>query len=320
MAVGIISFGSYIPKNRVYINNSHLNINQRSIAGIDEDTVTISVAAAKKALSKINPAKIGAIYIGSESHPYAVKPTATIVGAAFGVGENFMSANVEFACKGGTAALQICYALVKAQMIDYGLAIGADVAQAAPKDILEQSAAAGGAAFIIGKDDNEIIATIDATSSVSFDTPDFWRRGLQKYPEHMNRFTGEPSYFKTVIASTKKILELTNLKPSDFHYVVFHQPNGKFPLTVAHALGFSMEQLNPGLLVTKIGNTYSASSLLGLTAVLDQAKPTQKILLVSYGSGSGSDAFILTTTQSINSAKTLENQNRRTISTKGVLR
>lgn len=317
MAIGIVGYGSYIPKNRVSNTKSNLNIEQRAIAGIDEDTVTISVTAAQVALAKIDPTKIGAIYIGSESHPYAVKPTATIVGTALGVGENFMAANIEFACKGGTAALQICYGLVKASLINYGIAIGADVAQAAPKDILVQSAAAGGAAFVIGNNNDEMIATIDATSSVSFDTPDFWRRGLQKYPEHMNRFTGEPSYFKTVIASTEKILKLTNLKPKDFDYLIFHQPNGKFPITAANILGFSIEQLKPGLLVNNIGNTYSASSLLSLAAVLDQSKPNQKILLVSYGSGSGSDAFVLTTTGSHFSANTIKNENKQTISTSG---
>ena len=36
-----------------------------------------------------------------------------------------------------------------------------------------------------------------------------------------------------------------------------------------------------------------------MCSVLDQAEPDKKILLVSYGSGSGCDAFILKTTQNI---------------------
>ena len=242
---------------------------------------------------------IQAIYVGSESHPYAVKPTATIVGEALGIGNNYFAADLEFACKAGTAALQICYGLVKADMIRYGLAIGADTAQATPGDILEYSASAGGAAFIVGNREQEIIATIDHTLSVSSDTPDFWRRPEQAYPQHMNRFTGEPSYFTHVIAATERMLNETNTQPSDYDYVIFHQPNGKFPRVAAKKLGFTFEQLEPGLLGTTVGNTYSGNSMPSLAAVLDVAQPGQKILLTSYGSGSGSDSFAFTTTQNI---------------------
>lgn len=282
MEVGIVGFGSYIPKD-----NKNL---------VDQDTATIAVCAAQKAFLKsgINSKKIGAIYVGSESHPYATKPTATIVGDALSVGQDFFAADVQFACKGGTAAIQICYGLIKAGMIDYGLAIGADVAQARPGDVLEKYVGAGGAAFILGNKKDEIIATIDETISITTNTPDFWRRSLQKYPEHTNRFTGEPSYFRHTISAAEKILKKTGLSVKDFDHVVFHQPNLKFPKVTAKRLGFSKQQIETGLLVEKIGNCYSASSLLGLSSVLDTAKSGQKILLVSYGSGSGSDAFVLT--------------------------
>jgi hydroxymethylglutaryl-CoA synthase len=65
----------------------------------------------------------------------------------------------------------------------------------------------------------------------------------------------------------------------------------KFPLQVATDLGFTRDQLVPGLLVNKIGNTYAGAALIGLTNVLDHADPGDRILLVSFGSGAGSDAF-----------------------------
>lgn len=314
MNVGIVGFGSYIPKWRIRVEEiakawnqdpkkiiAGLRIEEKSVPNYDQDSATIAVDACKNALirAQIKSSQINAIYVGSESHPYAVKPTSTIIGQALETSENYFAADLEFACKAGTAAMQICYGLVKAGLIKYGLAIGSDTAQSRPGDILEYSAGAGAATFILGNEDEEIVATIDHTLSISSDTPDFWRRNLQKYPSHAGRFTGEPSYFKHVLSATKKNLESTNLKPQDFSYVIFHQPNGKFPLLAAQKLGFSKEQIIPGLLVTKIGNAYSASSLLSLAAILDIAKPNQKILLTSYGSGSGSDSFILTTTSNI---------------------
>ena len=122
---------------------------------------------------------------------------------------------------------------------------------------------------------------------------------MQKYPEHAGRFTAEPAYLKHVSAIVKKIFEKHSCGPESFDYVVFHQPNGKLPLIAAKSLGFKSAQIDPGLNWQDIGNTYTASSLLGLCAVLDQAQPDKRILLVSYGSGSGCDAFILKTTQNI---------------------
>jgi hydroxymethylglutaryl-CoA synthase len=311
MTVGIVGYGAYVPRYRIKAEEiarvwnqdvkkikSGLFVHEKSLPGGDEDAATIAVESSQNALARANidKTKIGAIYVGSESHPYAVKPTATIVGSALGIGNNYTAADMEFACKAGTAALQACVGLVKSNIIKYGLAIGTDTAQAKPGDMLEYSASAAGASFVIGNKQTEIVATINDTFSLSSDTPDFWRRNKTSYPSHTGRFTGEPAYFAHTINTTKEILKKNSLSIPDFDYVVFHQPNGKFPMLAAKKLGVTKEQLDPGLLAPTIGNSYSACSLVGLCAVLDNAKPNQKILLVSYGSGSGSDAFVITTT------------------------
>ncbi|HHO57189.1 MAG TPA: hydroxymethylglutaryl-CoA synthase [Thermoplasmatales archaeon] len=307
----IVGYGAYVPRYRIKAEEiarmwgkepssitSGLNVFEKSVPSIDEDTVTISVEAARRAVksSKIDAKEIGAIYVGSESHPYAVKPTATIVAEAIEATPDMTAADYEFACKAGTAGMQNCIALVETGMIKYGMAIGADIAQAAPGDALEYAAAAGGAAFIIGK---EGIARINATVSFTTDTPDFWRREGQPYPGHGERFTGEPAYFRHVMGAAKMLMERMGTSPSDYDYAVFHQPNGKFPLRVAKKLGFEKKQVEDGLLCPIIGNTYSGSTMLGLAAVLDVAKPGQRILAVSYGSGAGSDAFDITVEDAI---------------------
>jgi len=310
--IGIISYGAYIPRYRIKTEeiakvwgkdgktiSRGLGINEKTVPGIDQDTATISVEAARAALKRCNidPQEIGAIYIGSESHPYAVKPTGTIVGEAIGATPDIMVADYEFACKAGTAGIQSCTALVKAEMAKYGLAIGADTSQAAPGDALEFSASAGGGAFIIGKDN--VIATINHTLSYTTDTPDFWRRAERKYPSHGGRFTGGPAYFKHITNAAKKMMEKVNTKPEDYNYAIFHQPNGKFPVKVAKILGFSMDQIKQGLMVPNIGNTYSGATMVGLASVLDMAKPGDRIFLTSYGSGAGSDSFDITVTDEI---------------------
>jgi hydroxymethylglutaryl-CoA synthase len=300
---GIVSYGVYIPKFRIRVEeiarvwgdksdvSQSLLVYEKSVPDMDEDAVTIAVEAARNAIMRadLDPSRIGAIYVGSESHPYAVKPTGTIVGEAVCAGSCFTTADFEFACKAGTAAVQACLGLVSSGLIDLGLAIGSDVSQGAPGDMLEYTAAAGGAAFVIGCRD--LAAEIDGFYSFTTDTPDFWRREGMPYPEHGGRFTGEPAYFKHVTSAARGLMERLGTKPNDYDYAVFHQPNGKFPLRVAAKLGFTKAQIEPGLVVPMIGNTYSGSSLLGLAATLDIARPGEKIFLVSFGSGAGSDAF-----------------------------
>ena len=313
---GIVSYGVYVPSYRIRVEEiakqwgenpdiikSGLLVEEKSVPDMDEDTATMAVEASRAAILRagLDPGEIGAIYVGSESHPYAVKPTATIVGAAIGASNSITAADFEFACKAGTAAIQTCIGLVALKKIKYGLAIGADVSQSSPGDALEYTAGAGSAAFVIG--DDSVIAEIEDFTSFTSDTPDFWRRDLQKYPSHGGRFTGEPAYFRHIISATKELMDKTGLQPADFDYAVFHQPNGKFPLKAAKSLGFNSKQLKPGLIVTHIGNTYSASSLIGLSAVLDNALPGQRILMTSFGSGAGSDSFALTVTDGIDEVR-----------------
>lgn len=312
MDVGIVSYGAYVPRYRIKPHeiaavwgvdgdamSSGLGIESKSVPGPDEDVITIAVEAARIALSRcgIDTKDIGSIYVGSESHPYAVKPSATIVAEAIGATPNLTAADYEFACKAGTAAIQTCCGLVGSKAIRYGVAIGADTSQGAPGDALEYTASAGGAAFIIGSE--KVIAKINRTCSYTTDTPDFWRREGEKYPSHGGRFTGEPAYFKHIISCAGNLMKSQKTKPSDYNYAVFHQPNGKFPVSVAKMLGFTKEQISLGLLTPVIGNTYSGAVMIGLAAILDVAQPDDRILMVAYGSGAGSDSFDITVTQEI---------------------
>lgn len=312
MSVGIVSYGIYIPRYRIKVEEiakvwganansiiDGLMVYEKSVPDMDEDTITIAVEAARYAINRagINPEKIEAIYTGSESHPYAVKPSSTVVAEAVGATPNLTAADFEFACKAGTAAIQTCMGMVDSDMIELGMAIGSDVSQGAPGDALEYTAAAGGVAYIIGKKNQ--VAKIESTYSFTTDTPDFWRREGMPYPEHGGRFTGEPGYFKHVASAAQGLMERMGTKPSDYDYAVFHQPNGKFPTRVAKVLGFTSEQIKHGLVVPRLGNTYSGSCMMGLAATLDIAKPDDRIFMTSFGSGAGSDAFSFEVTDKI---------------------
>lgn len=306
--VGIVGYGAYVPRYRLTSQeaselwtdgNTISPVREKAVPGLDEDVATMSMEAARNALARasyvnpgFNPAKLGAVWVGSESHPYAVKPTSTMVAEAIGATPYTQAADWQFACKAGTEAIQAAIGFVGSGMAEFALAIGMDAAQGRPGDALEYTAGAGGAAFIIGPAERSLVE-IEGSLSYVTDTPDFWRRQYEKYPEHAGRFTGEPAYFHHITASSEQLMKEMGLTAADFTWAVFHQPNAKFPMKVGEELGFKREQMKPGLLVNDIGNTYAGSSVIGLTAILDIAQPGDRILLASFGSGAGSDAFCL---------------------------
>ena len=315
---GIVGYGAYVPRYRIKVAEiarawgweadafrEGLAMEEKAVAAPDQDTISLAVEAARRALrrARTDGSRIGALYVGSESHPYAVKPSGTVVAEAIGATPDVHIADLEFACKAGTEAMHLCVGLVEAGRVETAMAIGADTAQGAPGDPLEFATSAGAAAFVFGREG--LVATVDAICSYATDTPDFWRREEERFPRHGGRFTGDPAYFHHITSAARRIMEETGLRPGDFAHAVFHQPNGKFPARVGKMLGFTREQLRLGLLSPRIGNVYSGSSPMGLCAVLDGANPEERILLVSYGSGAGSDAFVFTVTERIQQVREL---------------
>lgn len=322
-----MSYGSYIPRYRIRIADiaaawkkdvdevsRSLGLTDKSVPGFDEDAATIAIEAATACLAGFSGSRdeVDVLFVGSESHPYAVNPTSTIVGELLEIGNAYLAADMEFACKAGTAAIQAIAGLVAAGHARHGLAIAADTAQGKPHDFLEYTAAAGGAAFLLGSE--RVVARLIADTSYSSDTPDFWRRDGMRYPSHAGRFTGEPAYYTHVMGAATQLLEMTRTTASDYDYCIFHMPNGKFPREVAKRLGFTPQQLAPSLLVDRIGNAYSATTMLALSAVLDIAKPGQKIFMVSYGSGAGSDAFVWVTTEELIALQQLRRRKKLLVS------
>src|SRR5512142_626025 len=226
--VGIVGYGAYVPRfrlpakevSRVWTEGkAGLPIKEKAVPGLDEDVITMSIEAARNAMKRamIDPTEIRAVWVGSESHPYAVKPTSTIVAEAIGAAPNTQGADMEFACKAGTEALVATMGIVGSGMGHYGMAIGMDTAQGKPGDALEYTAGAGGAAFVVGPAE-ESLAVINSAYSYVTDTPDFWRREYQRYPEHGMRFTGEPAYFKHITEAGRAMLDATHTTAADYQY------------------------------------------------------------------------------------------------------
>ncbi|MBI2016603.1 MAG: hydroxymethylglutaryl-CoA synthase, partial [Candidatus Rokubacteria bacterium] len=222
--VGIAGYGAYVPRARIAARaiaaawgrspDARLPLREKSVPAADEDTVTMAIEAARGALrrARLAPSSIRAVWVGTESKPYAVKPSSTVVAEALVATPWVSAADLEFACKAGSEAMQAACAYVGSGMADYALAIGMDAAQSKPGDHLEFTAAAGGAAYLFGPADNAL-AVVEASRSFVTDTPDFFRRQHMHYPEHGHRFTGEPSYFRHSVEASRGLLEELGRRP-----------------------------------------------------------------------------------------------------------
>jgi len=310
--IGIVSYGFYLPSwrittkeiasvwgnNHIEIENSLL-VKEKTIASIDEDSLTMAFESSSMALKNFfdDKEKIKFVFFGSETPPYAVNPASTTLAEFLGLKNDYLANDHQFACKAATGALISALGLIKSNIFDYGLVVASDKATGKPHDPLEYTAASGSVALIIGKSD--VALEIIDQQSFSSDTPDFWRREGIRYPSHGGRFTGKPSYFHHIHQASIILLKKTKLKPKDFRYAVFHMPNGKFPQEVAFILGFEKKQIEKSLVVSYLGNFYTASALMGLVSVLEEAKEDDLIFFCSYGSGAGSDAFVFRVTKNL---------------------
>jgi hydroxymethylglutaryl-CoA synthase len=309
---GIISYGFYVPRFRIKTDviaatwgrcadkiGKSLLIEEKAVAGRDEDILTMAYEASTMAFEQKErlKAKVGAVFIGSETFPYAVKPTATSLATWVGLSHHYLAYDAQFACKAGTGALLSAAALVKSKDIDTALVCAADKANAAPRDALEYTAGSGANAWLLGNSD--VAIEIVDWRSYSSDTPDFWRRSKMEYPSHAGRFTGDPAYFTHIREASQSLLQKSGMRSEQFTHAVFHMPNGSFPLKVGKQLGFTRAQIEASYIVPYLGNSYAASALMGLVAALEKANNGDLIFFASYGSGAGSDAMILRCTERI---------------------
>src|SRR3954469_13752381 len=130
--VGIVGYGAYIPRYRIAAREiarvwadgqGGVPVEAKSVPGADEDTITMSIEAARNALARggIRAEQLSAVWVGSESHPYSVKPSGTLVAEALGATPWVSAADWEFACKAGTEALTAGMGMVGSGMAQYVL-------------------------------------------------------------------------------------------------------------------------------------------------------------------------------------------------------
>jgi len=288
---GITSYGAYVPLWRLsreaIIKGSR---GEKAIRNFDEDSTTMAVAAAVDCLRGGDRETIDGLFFASTTAPYREKMIATTVAAAADLRRDVITADFCNSLRSGTGALKMALDVVNAGSARQILVVATDCRMGAPGTDFEQYCGDGAAAILVGNDD--IVADIEHWHSLSNELNDIWRRDDDEFIRAWeDRFIYSIGYVNTTAEVVSALLQKASLSPGDFSRAVFAAPTPRTHGDVSKKLGFDPKEQVQHHYFDVMGNTGTAYSLMLLVAALEEAKPSDRLLLTSYGNGS--DAAVL---------------------------
>jgi len=302
MTRGILSYGAYIPALRIdraaiaaanaWAFPSVRAKGARALANWDEDTVTMSVEAARG----VSPSGIGALIFASTTPPYADLQNATLVTSALGLPIETATTDTAGSLRAGTAALLAALHTTEPAST---LVTAADARRAKPGSAQELSYGAGAVAFSIGE--GPVIAKLLATASRAEQFVDHYRQTGEKYDYYWEeRWVRDEGYAKIIPPAIKAALEKAGVKPAEIAHFILPAMQQAVPAAIAKSCGIPAESIADNL-AANCGDTGAAHGLLMLAAALEKAKPGDKLLLVTFGAGT--DVLVFEATGAISNYK-----------------
>jgi len=307
--VGITSYGAYIPWYRMnrkvifdqlgWFNPATAGVarGEKSVANYDEDTITMAVSAAIDCLTNKDRTSVDGLYLASTSLPFAERQNSVIVSEALDLGSGIRTADFSNSLKSGTTALLSAFDAVREGGTT--MVCASDNRVGKPGSSQEHTFGDGAAALLVGSEG--VIAEFKGSYSVSHDFIDF-RRAQSEIFVHgwEERWIRDEGYAKIIPEAAMGLAKKYNLNVSDFAKIIIACPVAGALKGLVKMLGANPEQIQDNL-VANVGDTGTAMPLMMLTAALEDAQPGDKILVLSYGSGS--DALFFEVTDEIEKVK-----------------
>ncbi len=290
--IGITAYGGYVPYNRIQRAEIQKEFGtkglkgERAVAGYDEDSATMAVAAAMNATGNRYGLDLKGVYFATTTAPYAEKQSDTLIAAALDLPSQIRTAEFTDTLRAGTSALLAAADSVTAGHSPILVAAG-DMRSGGPSGSNEASFGDAGAAIILG--DHNPLATIIGSASIALEIVDTWRNQGDAFVRNWDeRFQMEYGYGKAIPEVLKSLAAKIKLEPKDFAKVIF--PVAPKTQEMLLKLGFAREQIADSMM-NAVGLCGAAHPLLMLVAALETAKPGDKILVLSYGEGADAIAF-----------------------------
>ena len=287
---GIIAHGAYVPRFRLGAETAGWPGSQeRAVANFDEDSVTMAVAAGLDCLRGRDRQAVDALFFASSTVPYAEKQGAAIISAALDLRRDIFAADVTDVLRAGTTALRSALDAVAAGSACQALVVVADSRQGAPRSETERNSGDGAAAFLVGQDD--IVAEFSGSYTLTENMLDNWRSSGDPFVRSWeDRFAIEEGLERIVPEALEGFLAKLQLAIDDIARVALYAPDARRHARLVRRLGLRPEQVQDPLF-GRLGNTGAAFPLMLLSTALDEAKPGETLLSVSYGDGSDVLAF-----------------------------
>jgi len=304
--VGIVSFGAYVPFYR--LSRDRIGSawgkggasTERTVAGADEDAITMAVGAGLDCLQGWVKEEIDCLYFASTTPPYALKQSASIISAACNLRGDINTADFGNSFRSGTNAIRSAIDAVKSGSYKKVLVTASECQIPPPDSEQEFILGDGAAAFLIG--DSDVAVSIEGSYSISNEFMDFWRLPTDLYNQSWeDRFVLDMGYFRLLPQAVSGLMEKYQVSSKDFSKVVYNAPDPRSHRAIAKSLGFDVNKQVQNPLFDVVGNTGAASSMMILISALEGAKPGDRILFANYGDGA--DAFILQVNSQIEKSK-----------------
>jgi 3-hydroxy-3-methylglutaryl CoA synthase len=272
---------------------------EKAVANYDEDSISMGVAAAVDCLNGFDREKIEGLYLATTTSPYKERQGAGIIATALDLRPDIRTADFTDSLKAGTIALNSAIDAIKGGSAKNVMVVATDCRLGAGAGLAEQAFGDGAAALLLGE--KGVIASLEGSYSITADLVDVWRSDVDTFVRTWeDRFIRDEGYMKFIPEAASKLMAKYSLSPTDFAKVAFYGPDIRTHGAIARQMKLTPEQIQDPLLTT-VGNTGAASPLMMLVAALEDAKPGDKILVVSYGNGS--DALYFQVTDAIEKAR-----------------
>ncbi|OBH11022.1 OB-fold domain-containing protein [Mycobacterium sp. E1747] len=258
----LLAYAAYLPAHRV---------GKRVVAGFDEDSTTMAVAAA----AAISSDESTALYFSTSTPAYSDKTNACAVHAALGLDSAVFATDL---CGTGRSA----FAAIRAAASGGGTAVAADVRIGRAGSADEKRGGDGAAALRFG--DGEPIAQPLATATRTAEFLDRWRLPTRSFGQQWEERFGFERYATLIRDCAAEALQAAGL--ADVDHVALACPNSAVVKRAATLVKGQKSVVTP-----PIGFCGAADATLALCASLDTAEPGDTILLLS--ATDGCDALVL---------------------------